>query len=429
MMRVENQATTNAHEHLRFNAIVNILDGAFFGFALGFASFSTVIPLFLSQLTESATLIGLGVAIHTIGWQFPQIFSATRVRRLSRFKPWVLAMTIHERLPFLGLALLAWSLPGLKLQTALILAFLLLIWQGFGGGYTANVWQSMIAKIIPSSWRGSFLGIQMAAVNILASVTAVAAGWILERYPSPLDFTLCFIMASIGMLISFVFIAMTREGDHAPVIKTGEHSKLWQDVKRILGRDEIFQRFLIIRIIFQLGMVAFSYYAVYVFNELGVSAVQVGWLTGLLIFTMVIVNPIFGTMGDKKGHMLVLALGSLAAFLSAGLAGWITTIPLWFIIFALVGVADVVAWTTTMVLSLSFGEPKDQAVYIGLSNTLLAPVTFLAPFLAGWIIDAFGYTSIFRVSAVIFLIATILSLSLVRTQRGLTQGKLSNESS
>jgi MFS family permease len=413
------ESMINTHDHVRFNATVNILDGAFFGFAIGFASFTTVIPLFISQLTGSAILIGMVGSIHTMGWQLPQLFHSTRVRRLTRFKPLVLAMTIHERLPFLGLALLAWSLPQMGTKLGMILLLLLLIWQGFGGGFTANVWQSMIAKIIPSSWRGGFFGLQTAAVNLLASVAAVAAGWVLEHYPSPLDFTLCFLMASIGMAISFSFLSLTREGDHAPAIRSGERPQLWGDVKRILIQDRVFQRFLSVRVILQLGMVAFTYYAVYAVNQLGVSVSQVGWMTGILIFGEVIINPLFGRLGDRRGHCLVLFLGALAALLSAGLAGWTTSLPVWYIIFILAGVANVVAWTTTMILSLGFGKPEDQATYIGLSNTLLAPATLIAPFLAGWGIEAFGYPSTFRASAVILFVALLLSFDLFRRTQAL----------
>jgi len=400
--------------HVRFNVTVNILDGAFFGFALGFASFTTIIPLFVSQLTDSAILIGLAPAIHTIGWQLPQLFTAGRVRRLSRYKPMVLAMTIHERLPFLGLALLAWFLPGLSRGTALTLVFILLIWQGIGGGYTANVWQSMIAKIIPFSWRGGFFGAQMAAVNLLVGTAAIGAGWILERFTSPFDFTLCFVLASVGMVISFVFIASTREEEHPPAYLSGNQSRLREDVKRILREDAIFQRFLVIRMIFQLGLVAFSYYSVYAFNELRASATQIGLLTGLLFFGEVIINPLFGALGDRKGHWLVLFLGTFVAFISAILAGWVVAIPIWFIIFVLAGIANVVAWTTTMVISLGFGSASEQSTYIGLSNTLLAPVTLLSPLLAGWSIEALGYPITFRACAVIFLIAAVLSLDLLR---------------
>ena len=170
-----------------------------------------------------------------------------------------------------------------------------------------------------------------------------------------------------------------------------------------------------IRIIYQLGLVAFSFYAVYVFEELGVSATQVGLLTGLLIFSEVFINPIFGVVGDRVGHWLVLFLGTLAALTSTILAGWITSIPAWFLIFALAGGAYVVAWTTTMVLTLDFGNVREQATYIGLANTLLAPATLASPFLAGWLIQSHGYMVMFRASAVVFLIAAILSLSLLRS--------------
>ena len=87
--------------NLRFNLTVNILDGGFFGFALGFASFITIIPLFVSQMTDSAMLIGLVPAIHNVGWQFPQLLTAGWVSRAKRIKPLVLWTTIHERIPFL----------------------------------------------------------------------------------------------------------------------------------------------------------------------------------------------------------------------------------------------------------------------------------------------------------------------------------------
>jgi hypothetical protein len=42
-----------AKRNFRLNYIVNLLDGGFFGFALGFASLTTVIPLFVSNMTDS----------------------------------------------------------------------------------------------------------------------------------------------------------------------------------------------------------------------------------------------------------------------------------------------------------------------------------------------------------------------------------------
>ena len=136
-------------KHLRYNITVGLMDGGMFGVALGFASFSTILPLFVASMTDSATLIGLVPAIHATGWLLPQLFTANHTSRLRRYKRTVLMTTIHERIPFLGFALVALFLPKIGVQTGLVLTFLLLTWQGLGGGFTANSWTSMISKIMP----------------------------------------------------------------------------------------------------------------------------------------------------------------------------------------------------------------------------------------------------------------------------------------
>src|SRR5512135_308732 len=115
-------------KHLRYNVTVNLLDGGLFGVAIGFASFSTILPLFVASMTNSATLIGLVPAIHATGWLLPQLFTAGYTSRLRRYKRTVILTTIHERVPFLGLALVALFLPRIGLHTGLIITFMLLTW-------------------------------------------------------------------------------------------------------------------------------------------------------------------------------------------------------------------------------------------------------------------------------------------------------------
>src|SRR5215216_4144128 len=191
------------HRHLRHNIIVNLLDGGFFGLAIGFVSFSTILPLFVASMTNSATLIGLVPAIHSTGWLLPQLFTASHTSKLRRYKRTVMLMTIHERVPFLGLALVALLLPKIGLQAGLILTFIFLIWQGLGGGFTANSWTSMISKIIPTESRGTFFGVQGAVANLFISVAAIGAGYLLNWFDSPFDFLYCFLIASVFFTVSW----------------------------------------------------------------------------------------------------------------------------------------------------------------------------------------------------------------------------------
>jgi len=202
--------------HLKFNFIVGMLDGGLYGVGIGFGSFIAILPLFVSQMTHSALLIGLIPAIHGAGWQLPQLLTAGSVSRARRIKPLVLWATIHERVPYLGLAAVAFFLARLSIPIALTLTFLLIVWQSLGAGFAANPWQSMVTKVMPPELHGTFFGTQSAAFNGLAGLAAIAAGFLLEKLPAPFDFTLCFLCTCVFFALSYLVIAQTRELESDP---------------------------------------------------------------------------------------------------------------------------------------------------------------------------------------------------------------------
>ena len=190
-------------DKLHHNVVVNIFDGSLFGFAVsGLASYVTIIPLFLSFLTESTALIGFVATLFHIGWQVPQLLTSSYVASLHRYKPMVLAMTMIERVPYFGLALLAFMIPQIGLDAALVLALLLLGVQALGGGLTGTAWQSMISKIMPPHRLGAFFGIQSACVNLFGVGGALLASVILERLEFPESFSLLFLLAGLSLLLS-----------------------------------------------------------------------------------------------------------------------------------------------------------------------------------------------------------------------------------
>lgn len=401
-------------KNLRYNYIYNLLDGGFFGLALGFASFITVLPLFVSTFTNSAILIGLVPAIHNMGWQLPQLLIANRVSQQSTFKPMLLRYTIHERLPFLAMAIVAWMSPRLGDKLTLTAIFLLLIWQGLAGGFSASPWQSMIAKIFPSDRRGTFYGSQSSAANFLASISAILAGFILGRLISPLDFTLCFIFASAFMGVSWIALAQTREPRSELTAPTRDRREFWQSIASILKRDGNFRWFLLVRMLSQVAVMGFSFYTVYAVRSLGMSEIAVGILTGVLLGTAIIANPVMGWIGDQWSHRLLMAIGVLGASASA-LIAWLAPSPIWFVpVFMLAGIANVAVWTISLAMIPDFSSEADRPSYIGLANTLIAPVTILAPLLGGWLAEAGGYQTAFIASAIGGVLTSLILVIFVR---------------
>jgi MFS family permease len=377
-------------QNLRHNFTVNILDAAFFGLALGFASFVTVIPLFVNTLTHSAVIIGLVTAIHGIGWQLPQLLTSNRVAQLRRYKPMVVFLTIHERWPFLGLAVVAALVGSLGKPLALLFTLILLAWMSLGGGMTATAWQSMIGKIMPESRRGTFFGLQSAAANLLSSGGAVLAGILLDRLPAPWNFAICFLIAGVSMGISFTFLAQTREPAHELEAETVGKRRTLRDYAALVRADANFRWFLLARSLAQVAAMAVNFYTIYAVRRFQMSAEVAGVMTGVLLFAQTVANPILGWAGDRFGHRLVYAFGVLLAALSAALAIIAPDVSWFYLIFALSGVTAVVLWTTSMSLTLDFGTESERPAYIGLANTLTAPVSLAVALIGGFLADNVG---------------------------------------
>lgn len=390
-------------QNLKHNLIVNLWDGGLFGVALGFASFSTILPLFVATMTDSALLIGLVPAIHAVGWQFPQLFMAQRIARLRAYKRTVLLTTIHERIPFLALALVALLIPLIGKQAALILTFLLLAWQGLGGGVTANTWTSMIAKIMPPDSRGTFFGFQAALANLLLGGAAIGAGYLLDAFAAPIGFIFCFLIAFVFFALSWGALALTREPEDNDKLIPEVQPHFWHEARAVLGRDANFRWFLGARFLSQFAVMGFSFYILYALRRFEMDTITAGYLTATLTLSQTVANAGMGWLGDRLGHRAMMLLGTVAALLSSVLA-WNAPSLAWFYpIFLLTGLANVAIWTNSLSMTVDFGSEVDRPMYIGLSQTLTAPATILAPILGGWIVDLAGFQPTFVISAVLSL--------------------------
>ncbi|MFN8433230.1 MAG: MFS transporter [Anaerolineales bacterium] len=402
---------------LKHNVTAGLWDGSLFGVALGFASFGTILPLFVATMTNSATLIGLVPAIHSAGWLFPQLFTASHVSRLRQLKRTVLLNTIHERIPFLGFAAVALLLPVVGVNAGLLLTFLLLIWQGLGGGFTANAWTSMVSKIIPPESRGTFFGMQAGLANLFISGSAIAAGYLLNALASPWDFAVCFFIASIFFALSWFALAATREPEDTEKFIPEEKSHFWDDAKKVLSRDTNFNWFLIARILSQFATMGFSFYIIYALREFNMTEVVAGYLTATLTISQTIANIGMGWIGDRVGHRVMLIIGAFSAFLSALLAWNAASIAWFYPIFILTGLANVSMWTISMTMTVDFGNETDRPIYIGLSQTLTAPATIIAPILGGWIADSAGFVPTFTISTILSLVMVGILIFLVKDPR------------
>jgi MFS family permease len=201
---------------------------------------------------------------------------------------------------------------------------------------------------------------------------------------------------------------MAREPERLEIPEVKSKADFWRDVASIMKNNVPFRWFIISRNAFMIGMMGQAFYIIYAIKVLNLDLEAAGIMTGLLFITQVAANPVLGWISDKWSSSSVIKGGAIAICL-ASLIAWRATSPGWFyLVIILSGMASTAFWTIGMAKSLEFGKEEEKPTYVGLSNTLIAPSTIMAPLLGGWLADFSSYSTTFFVAAIFSVLCVIL---------------------
>jgi MFS family permease len=412
-------------EQMRFwrrNFVANCLDVTFFSLGLAFCSLTTIVPLFIRELGGSTWLIGLVPALVQTGWVLPPLFVAPYIGRLNRNLPYILWMTLGERVPWLVLALLTYWLasgnPGLVLAVSVVLLTVF----GAAGGLTMPSWMDMVTSVTPLRMRGKLFGYSGALGGLMGIGGGLLAERALAGYRFPLNFAFCFLGAGICMFISYAALWAIREyprREKAPALTVKQYM---ERLPALLRADRDFSLFLITRVLIVLGNMAVAFISVYAVEQHGLPESLAGRFTSWMLGTQVISTPVLGAIGDRYGHKPALQLGLLFNALAAALALVVSTPTGFGLVFALVGASSGSLFATTLNMVVEFARPAERVTYIGLHGTLIAPATLVAPLAGAWIADQAGYGTLFVTAAICSCLGLAILSFLIRDPRHRQEG-------
>jgi MFS family permease len=404
--RTEAEIRAERDRNYRWNFAVNMGDVASFWIGLSFISAVTIVPLYISKLTDSTLAIGLAAVIAQGSWYLPQLFTANFVERLPRKKPMVVNLGFFlERLPMWAIVLspliAAWN-PTL----ALVTFFLAYAWHGFGAGLVATSWQELIARCFPAERRGQFMGISLFIGTLVGAIAAGFSARLLANYPFPLNFVYIFTIAAAAITVSWLFVSLTRE----PVerIKSSPQStrQYWTELPRILRRDTNFRHFLISRLLFAFAGMGMGFVTVAAIQRWGISDSIVAGYTVAFLMGQTAGNLILGVLADKRGHMISLEIGAFITFLAFTIA-WLAPTEQWFyLVFFLLGINTAATLVSGIMVVFEFSPPEKRPTYTGLTNTSVGVASMLGPLL-GAALALLGYSWLFMASAILSLLALL----------------------
>jgi MFS family permease len=411
------------HRHLRRNFIANVSDGTLWMFGFSLLSAATILPVYFAHLSSSTLLLGLIPAMLDLGWFLPQLFIAQHVESLPRKKPLVILLGFCERAPFLLLA--AGALWFVRLPSAMAVAFFfgILAIRALASGLVATPWQEMIAKIIPVQWRGRFFGLSHSLGGGLGLVGSGIAALILARYPYPTNFALCFLVGFLIVMVSWVALMFTVEPAQPPPaapVERGYRKRL----STILREDHNFRTYILSRWLGYLGGMSFGFFAVYGVERFQLGDAQAAVFTAVMSAVGMLSNAIWGPMGDRHGHKLVMEW-STALWAGALLLALLARSGIvYYSVFALVGAANAGFILSDLSIVMEFGPEAQRPTYIGLARTLSAPFLFVAPLIGGAVAQVCGYPWLFALALALTLASLVMLRLGVAEPRNVVESKV-----
>lgn len=402
--RSDEEIAAEVERNYRWNFGVNLMDTVGFMFGFSFISSITIVPLFISKLTDSPLPIGIAAIIAQSGWSLPQLFTANAVERLARKKPVVINLGFFaERLP-MWILVFAPMMAVREPKLALVLFLSAYAWFNLGAGVIATAWQDLIARCFPVARRGRFFGTSMFVGTSLGALGAAISAWFLKTFPFPTNFVYIFIIAAAGITISWIFLALTREPVQPVEAPKTTTRQFWTKLPDILRSDHNFRRFLIARSMLALGGMGTGFVTIAAVQRWGVSDSTVGVYTGVLLLGQTVGNLTFGFLADRFGHKLSLELGALVSF-CAFLLAWLSPSAHWYyVVFALMGVAIGAMIVSGILVIMEFSEPQRRPTYAGMANSSMGLVGIAAP-LIGASLAQMSYSWLFALSAGVYLLA------------------------
>jgi MFS family permease len=407
-----------AQANLRWNFAVNVIDVSFITLGMSLVSRETVMPLLVNELTDSKVAVGMIAALWGLGIYLPQLLTANYAEGLRYKKPFImLVSSFGERLPYLLMGVVVWFLavpmPGL----ALLLFFGCLALSAFSAGVTTPAWYDMIAKVIPVERRGFWAGLSSGLGALMGIAGAFLVGYVLDAYLFPANFSLLFALAFAAVCVSWVGLALNREPPSDMTKEQQPFLRYLRQLPALLHSNENYRRYLISHTVVVLGAMAIGFFIVYGSERFGLDGTQVGLLTAVLIGSQAVMSLVWGLLGDRSGHKIVLSLAAVALTLATLVTLLAPTWEWLLLTFVLLGAYLTSEWVSGLNLILEFCAPADRPTYIGLTNTLLALPVVLAPLLGGFLATWLGYGGLLIIATIVAAAGAILMIFWVAEPR------------
>ncbi|MBI3194869.1 MAG: MFS transporter [Ignavibacteriae bacterium] len=408
--------TPNPEQHDKRNFFYNIIEGALWVTGALLISPQTVMPALITRLGGGNLEVGVLGAVLFLPLFLPQIFSARYAQTVEWKKPVVVGFGIAQRgavfITTLVVVFLSVSHPTLVLWLFLSLFAINQLILGI----VTPWWFDFYTKLTPLQRRGRLTGFRNALAGGLSIVGGMYLTWLLTKFDFPLNYSLAFATTFILQMVAIAFQSQIVEAYPSTVLPRTSVLEYFSQLKSILKENKPFQQFLWTSAFLILATIPMSFFTVYALKHFQASDSMVGTFTMITVGGQIIGALVNGYLADHFGNKAALISASLS-FLSATLLALFAPSIEWFsVVFLFLGVFIGSEVMIRYNLAIEYGPVEQRATYIGLMNTILAPL-YLTGLLGGVFSDLFGYKTVFAIGLTFSLVGITMLIVKVKEPR------------
>ena len=380
------------------NFWLGVYNGIFVNGSEAFFHSTLVLAPFLAALGAPDAVVGLVPALRIGGWYLPQLLVAHRLAHEPLKMPWYRRMSL-VRVSAWGLMTAAVFLLGHRPGLVVLVVLAMIAINAIAGGVTGVPFADVTAKVVPHFRLGTFWALRNAVGGALALVAGVVLRHILASgVPFPRDFGTVFLLGTVLAGVAYLSFSMVREPAGKPALKQPFLTMIGA-IPGVMRQDPSLRRFLRVRFLGLLALMADPFYAVYAIHVLGAPSRVLGSYVIVATFASIGANFVFRGPANRARNVTILQLGVVMLLLAPIAALALPDWRVFAIVFAFSAAGNssvgIAAWN----LLYALAPEEERPLYVGLSNTYLS-LPSLAPVLAGSLVPLVGYPTLFVAAAV-----------------------------
>ncbi|MBT4498891.1 MAG: MFS transporter [Gemmatimonadetes bacterium] len=390
-----------------------------------------VLSAFVLRLTSSTFLAALPTALMHLGGLWPQLIVAHIAEGLPRKKPIYIISNASRILSLMAMALTAYLLgeeSPVLLATLCLFCFFV---YSSGCGGSGIAFMDIVARTIPATRRGSFMGLR----GFYGGALGLGAGFFVrymlgsEGLAFPLNYAALFTTAAIFLACATSLFAAVNE---PPAVQKKERGSFREHLQRgvaSLREDDNYRLLVVVRSLMgtiAVGQVVFIPYAI-----VGLSLPDsiVGVLMILAACLSLPANFLWSHIGDRHGNRLLILIAGAVYLAAPVLALTSSYLPTWstggwlpaeydlraltFVLAFVLGAAGMrgaMMGSTNYLLEIAPDERRPS--YMAFMRVLQAPSALLAPLLGGIVADLISFQAAFALACLAGAVTLALTVKL-----------------